>query len=176
MDDSVLDQPSCPFCTFTDLDGGFVAEHIEYCHPENDCQFGAGSGQSSTEPAGYEDNQYEHSQKYVDCPHGCGELLEIVELSTHLDLHLAEAVALESGYAPQPMSASAGSDAQEHMHPYESNEQKNTRKTNSSFMEFPLRESSAGGKRPSNLSSTSKDSKTTLKGNVKRLGVRRDIR
>lgn len=173
MDDSGLDQPSCPFCTFTDPDGGFVAEHIEYCHPENDSHFGGSTGQSSTEPAGYEDNQYEHLQKYVDCPHGCGELLETVELSTHLDLHLAETVALGSDYAPQTMSPAPGSDAQEYRHPYESNEQKKTRRSNSSFMGQqkmrgdPQRESSAGGKRPSDFSSTKK---------VKRLGVRHDIR
>ncbi|KAL3489461.1 DUF1671-domain-containing protein [Aspergillus germanicus] len=31
-------EPTCPFCPFSDLDGNFVAEHVQYCHPENGLQ------------------------------------------------------------------------------------------------------------------------------------------
>ncbi|KAL2809490.1 DUF1671-domain-containing protein [Aspergillus granulosus] len=30
--------PVCPFCPFSDPDGNFVAEHVQYCHPENGLQ------------------------------------------------------------------------------------------------------------------------------------------
>ncbi|EEH10531.1 DUF1671 domain-containing protein [Histoplasma capsulatum G186AR] len=32
---------------------------------------------------------------YVDCPHGCGEIISTAELSSHLDLHIAEEMAFE---------------------------------------------------------------------------------
>lgn len=35
MDHAAAEIPSCPFCPFSDPDGSFVAQHIEYCHPEN---------------------------------------------------------------------------------------------------------------------------------------------
>jgi hypothetical protein len=31
-------EPTCPFCPFSDLDLNFVAEHVQYCHPENGLQ------------------------------------------------------------------------------------------------------------------------------------------
>ncbi|KAJ6171645.1 hypothetical protein N7470_000712 [Penicillium chermesinum] len=72
--------PSCPFCPFFDEDAGFVAQHIDYCHPEEGVP-----AESSREP---EDD----SIQYVDCPHGCGETVGLSELSTHLDLHTAESI------------------------------------------------------------------------------------
>lgn len=88
---------SCPFCPFTDSDANFVSQHIEFCHPEtgstgflqdNPQEF---AGQNSAPLPVNEDG----AEKYVDCPHGCGEMIESAELSSHLDLHVAEDMALD---------------------------------------------------------------------------------
>ncbi|KGO39900.1 Peptidase C78, ubiquitin fold modifier-specific peptidase 1/ 2 [Penicillium expansum] len=88
---------SCPFCPFTDSDANFVSQHIEFCHPdtgatgflqENPQEFAA---QNSAPLPVDEDG----TDKYVDCPHGCGETIESAELSSHLDLHVAEDMALD---------------------------------------------------------------------------------
>ncbi|KAJ6179133.1 hypothetical protein N7519_009594 [Penicillium mononematosum] len=88
---------SCPFCPFTDSDADFVSQHIEFCHPETGVtgfleetpqEFTA---QNSAPLPVDEDG----AAKYVDCPHGCGETIESAELSSHLDLHVAEDMALD---------------------------------------------------------------------------------
>lgn len=91
--------PSCPFCPFSDQDATFVAQHIEYCHPEG----GAPPSFSHDIPSFDNVNQSpslaaeeeESTEKYIDCPHGCGETVTTAELSTHLDLHIAEGIALD---------------------------------------------------------------------------------
>ncbi|KAK9559090.1 hypothetical protein V6Z96_000945 [Aspergillus fumigatus] len=41
--------PACPFCPFSDLDDTFVAQHIEYCHPEAVGQTEPTSGENGDE-------------------------------------------------------------------------------------------------------------------------------
>lgn len=89
--------PSCPFCPFSDEDTGFVAQHIEFCHPDGGATVGASHDFNSPRPSDPVDDD---AVQYVDCPHGCGEVVTTSELSTHLDLHLAEGIALdENGVA-----------------------------------------------------------------------------
>ncbi|KAJ0423379.1 peptidase family C78-domain-containing protein [Aspergillus carlsbadensis] len=38
MDRHGSNDPTCPFCPFSDMDGNFVAQHVQYCHPENGLQ------------------------------------------------------------------------------------------------------------------------------------------
>lgn len=106
-----METPSCPFCPFSDADTRFVAEHIEFCHPENGLSDtgpgGAGTGQPE-ETSGQQqdlhlsDEAEDDLDKYVDCPRSCGEIVTRVELSSHLDLHVAEEVANEETGSPQP--------------------------------------------------------------------------
>lgn len=104
MDHAVAEIP-CPFCDFSDLDSSFLAQHVEFCHPEN------GSSPSVAERDSYtlqSDKEATNNTKppcsgshrgqlddYVNCPHGCGEQVTSVELSNHLDFHVAEGMALE---------------------------------------------------------------------------------
>lgn len=88
---------SCPFCPFTDSDADFVFQHIEFCHPETggleylqDKTLKIAHQNSASMP----DDDY-GADKYVDCPHGCGEVIANAELSSHLDLHVAEDIALD---------------------------------------------------------------------------------
>ncbi|KAI3114773.1 hypothetical protein CBS147333_1928 [Penicillium roqueforti] len=95
---------SCPFCTFADSDANFVSQHIEYCHPETGL---ASSIQDNPQDlAGQNSASLPVSQggadKYVDCPHGCGETIEIAELSSHLDLHVAEGMDDTGGTPARP--------------------------------------------------------------------------
>lgn len=88
---------SCPFCPFTDSDADFVSQHIEFCHPETGVAgFLEETPQESTAqnsaPLSVDEDG---ADKYVDCPHGCGETIETAELSSHLDLHVAEDMALD---------------------------------------------------------------------------------
>ena len=102
------DHPSCPFCPFSDSDASFVAQHIDFCHPEN------GAPQGSSQQASPQDFTRDSSQpatddstdQYVECPNGCGEGVTVAELSTHLDLHAVEGDALdESGSTRTPSNA-----------------------------------------------------------------------
>jgi hypothetical protein len=104
---------SCPFCPFTDSDADFVSQHIEFCHPETGVtglleetpqEF---TGQNPAPLPVDEDG----ADKYVDCPHGCGETIESAELSSHLDLHVAEHMALDDIWAT---SARSTPDAHDH--------------------------------------------------------------
>ena len=161
-----MDIPSCPFCPFSDTDLQFVAEHIEFCHPENGTprieHGGSAIEQQETAPWGDEG-------KYIDCPHGCGELIVDIELPTHMDLHFAEEVANEETGSPQIESRNEGSDAYR-------------------FDEFPaddddletyghLKKKGSGQKKGALRETSQKGSiahsppKTTVVGGVKRLGV-----
>lgn len=89
--------PSCPFCPFSDQDATFVTQHIEYCHPEGGSlpSFADDTPSSNNINPSPSPPTEESIEKYVDCPHGCGETVTIAELSTHLDLHIAEGLALD---------------------------------------------------------------------------------
>ncbi|KAJ5216495.1 uncharacterized protein N7498_002902 [Penicillium cinerascens] len=102
MDDH--NTPTCPFCPFSDPDAGFVAEHIEFCHPDG----GAGLAIQDSYPLNTRSSSSasppidDGPEKYVDCPQGCGEIVTAAELSNHLDLHIAEGVALDDDTAEEP--------------------------------------------------------------------------
>ena len=81
---------SCPFCPFTDSDAEFVSQHIEFCHPEGRDPFSSGLETAAQNSFPIDDSIVQ----YVDCPHGCGETVTAAELSIHLDLHVAEDMAL----------------------------------------------------------------------------------
>jgi hypothetical protein len=86
-----LNTISCPFCPFMDSDADFVSQHIEFCHPEGGDPFS-----SDLEPATQTSLPSDAStDNYIECPHGCGEVVTAAELSIHLDLHLAEDIALD---------------------------------------------------------------------------------
>ncbi|KAM5437552.1 hypothetical protein McanMca71_000832 [Microsporum canis] len=99
---------SCPFCHFTDTDAYFLTQHVELCHPENGTSpFLETEEESDIENARkpgwwhgdtrlYTDEDAETDIiKYIDCPTGCGEAVTEAQLTSHLDLHLAEGLALE---------------------------------------------------------------------------------
>lgn len=93
-----LDNPTCPFCSFSDEDASFVVEHIHFCHPEGGANQASGVSHppESTDRAASPFSPEEGStDQYVDCPLGCGEAVTAAELSTHLDLHVAEGIALD---------------------------------------------------------------------------------
>ncbi|KAJ6127491.1 hypothetical protein N7523_003103 [Penicillium sp. IBT 18751x] len=98
------DTPSCPFCPFTDSDATFVSAHIDYCHPEA----AAGSAVQDSDALDARLSPLsppveDATDKYVDCPQGCGEIVTAAELSNHLDLHIAEGMALDDDGAGQSL-------------------------------------------------------------------------
>ena len=162
-----MDIPSCPFCPFSDSDLQFVAEHIEFCHPEN--------GTPSIEHGGSAIEQQETAPwadegKYIDCPHGCGELIVDTELPTHMDLHFAEEVANEETGSPQIEARNEGSDAYRSDEFPADDDDLDTyghlkKKGRSGQKKGALRETSQKG------SIAPSPPKTTVAGGVKRLGV-----
>lgn len=89
---------SCPFCSFADFDADFVSQHIHFCHPE-------GGDSSLPEPESAQTSSpADDTDKYVDCPRGCGEIVNAAELSIHLDLHAAEDMALDDVGSMPPRS------------------------------------------------------------------------
>ncbi|KAF3406622.1 Zinc finger with UFM1-specific peptidase domain protein [Talaromyces pinophilus] len=95
---------SCPFCEFEDYDSEFLSQHVAYCHPEDPAaslpththQDWAVAGEdlqaAQTDSLAALDNT---DDLYIPCPHGCGEEVAKTELQLHLDLHVAESVALD---------------------------------------------------------------------------------
>lgn len=58
-----------------------------------------------TTPPGQSTNE-DATEKYVDCPYDCGETVTAIELPVHLDLHVAEGIALdEDESVPTPFQA-----------------------------------------------------------------------
>lgn len=164
-----MDIPSCPFCPFSDTDLQFVAEHIEFCHPENgtpDAEHGGSTiEQRETAPWGDEG-------KYLNCPHGCGEVIVDAELPTHMDLHFAEEVANEETGFPQIEARSEGPDAYRFDEfPGDDNDldayEHLKKKGRSGQKKGALRETSQKG----STIAHSPPPKTTMAGGVKRLGV-----
>ncbi|EAU30608.1 predicted protein [Aspergillus terreus NIH2624] len=167
-----MDDATCPFCPFSDPDSNFVAEHIEYCHPEHDTRPELGPSHVATDSPTSEPDQEEPLPKYIDCPHGCGEIVEQTELSTHLDLHIAETVAFEDGPTPQAPLPDPASDAgyisdfDEHRMMKDLNKSS----TGQRFLKEDMaRAFSANGNKTASTSSTAENIQTTYKG-VKRLG------
>lgn len=162
-----MDIPSCPFCPFSDTDLQFVAEHIDFCHPENGAPGAEHGGstmeQQDTAPWGDEGN-------YLDCPHGCGEVIVDTELPTHMDLHFAEEVANDEAGSPQPEARSEGLDAyrlgefpedDNNLDAYEHLMKKGRSGPKGALRETSQKASIAHSPPP----------KTTVAGGVKRLGV-----
>ena len=95
---------SCPFCEFEDYGSEFLSQHVAYCHPEDPAaslpththQDWAVAGEdlqaAQTDSLAALDNT---DDLYIPCPHGCGEEVAKTELQLHLDLHVAESVALD---------------------------------------------------------------------------------
>jgi hypothetical protein len=105
--------PSCPFCPFKDQDADFVTQHIEFCHPE----FGGAEFLSDSPPVAsprLSPSVDDDADKYVDCPHGCGETVASAELSNHLDLHVAECMALDDAGATPAHSTAGASYKDDH--------------------------------------------------------------
>lgn len=117
------DIPSCPFCDFKDSDAYFLVQHVELCHPENGtspfiasedtfdnqrnsslCENAAGYNSQTpthTDTPILDGSDTKDPSSYVECPTGCGEAIRAAELSSHLDLHVAEGIALDE-ISPQP--------------------------------------------------------------------------
>ncbi|KAL4890398.1 peptidase family C78-domain-containing protein [Aspergillus ambiguus] len=173
MSDQRSHDPTCPFCPFSDPDSNFVAEHVEYCHPEHDTQLDIGGRLAAHSPTS-ENDQDESLPKYIDCPHGCGETVESTELSTHLDLHLAESVALEDVSVPQTPLAYPASDAGYISEPEERMMAKNLSKSSTGqrlAKDDSIRTFLAKGSKSTRLSPTTTDPRATRKGGVvKQLG------
>lgn len=87
---------SCPFCEFEDHDPDFLSQHVAFCHPEDrDPLHHAPHDQTTGEEDGSTAANLDDTSLYVSCPHGCGESVARAELQLHLDLHVAESVALD---------------------------------------------------------------------------------
>ena len=110
------DSPTCPFCTFevpSQQDLYFLIQHVELCHPENgtspfitaeeltderQAKTTEEESASSTETPSEDDAE----DIFVDCPAECGETITLAELSTHMEMHGAEGMAVdESGSAAE---------------------------------------------------------------------------
>ncbi|KAG5287078.1 DUF1671 domain-containing protein [Histoplasma ohiense] len=107
-----IDILPCPFCDFSDSDPCFLTQHVELCHPENGTspfiaieepwasaedlnQSNTDKKDSPVDYTGPVANDDDPLSGYVVCPHGCGEIISTAELSSHLDLHVAEEMAFE---------------------------------------------------------------------------------
>ncbi|KAK9594363.1 hypothetical protein V6Z94_005218 [Aspergillus fumigatus] len=92
--------PACPFCPFSDLDDTFVAQHIEYCHPEAVGQTEPTSGENGDEDRStpiYQQPQMPGGENvYIKCSQSNGEILPSAEISYHLDIHAAEDFAVDN--------------------------------------------------------------------------------
>lgn len=122
--DEDRDRPTCPFCPFSvSTDGSddmyFLTQHVELCHPENGkspfiavmpdgehdaradgqdsgprlCVRSGRESALSTDTPSEDDSDGEGD--YVECPALCGEAVNFAELSSHMELHGAEGMAVE---------------------------------------------------------------------------------
>ncbi|PKX96754.1 C78 family peptidase [Aspergillus novofumigatus IBT 16806] len=105
--------PTCPFCPFSDPDDTFVAQHVEYCHPEGGGQTEPPSGENGDEnrptPRYQQPQMPDDENVYIKCPHGCGEILLSAEIPYHLDMHAAEEMAVDDApsiYSKHPVTVS----------------------------------------------------------------------
>lgn len=79
----------CPFCDFDDYDSDILLQHLHLCHPEDPSTAACDVTQDDANPA-----SHQATNEFVPCPHGCGEAVSRADLPLHLDLHLAESLAL----------------------------------------------------------------------------------
>ena len=94
---------SCPFCHFSDVHGDSLIQHVEIYHSE-DGHFPFTATQNPVAPSVRVEDQHlpnpasvddgNSNDSYIDCPQDCGESVLVAELPTHLDLHIAERIAL----------------------------------------------------------------------------------
>jgi hypothetical protein len=105
--------PTCPFCPFSDPDDTFVAQHVEYYHPEGGEQTELPSGENGDEDRPtprYQQPQMPGDENvYIKRPHGCGEILLSAEIPYHLDMHAAEEMAVDDApsiYSKRPVTVS----------------------------------------------------------------------
>jgi hypothetical protein len=92
MDDERNEPLVCPFCEFNDSDSSFLSQHVEVCHAEENI---SPSNRRETSERSITARTDGDRSPYIDCPHGCGESVTATELQNHLDLHIAETLALE---------------------------------------------------------------------------------
>ena len=114
---------SCPFCDFVDHDSYFLLQHVELIHPEGgDSPFIVKEFPNETAPGssdaarslaeGTHDESSTDPEKYVSCPHGCGEQILQAEVSIHTDFHMAERLAIDEAdglEVPTAIEISSGS-------------------------------------------------------------------
>jgi hypothetical protein len=101
----------CPFCEFDDYDSNILIQHIDLCHPED--RSTAAWPMTQHDTASQQDlDTNVIAGEYVHCPHGCGEVVARAELPLHLDLHLAESLAIDDSgdyHAGKPHEYTEGS-------------------------------------------------------------------
>ena len=124
MMDEDKDRPTCPFCPFSVSSSSgdemyFLTQHVELCHPENgespfiavmhDDGHDAHADKEDSGPrlcvrSGREstlsidtpsEDDSDDEQNYVECPALCGETVTLAELSSHMELHGAEGMAVD---------------------------------------------------------------------------------
>lgn len=100
----------CPFCNFTDPDSYVLLLHVETLHSEGESPFIVRDEEPEEKKAVTEetyrvggcdgpDTKMEDTSEedgYATCPEThCGEVIPFSELSTHLDMHVAEKINVE---------------------------------------------------------------------------------
>jgi zinc finger-containing ubiquitin peptidase 1 len=89
----------CPFCGLKENDQYSFLLHIETFHAEGESPFvvrESGQGRNGDLAESRVDGSEDSEGNYVDCPEeGCGESILLVELQSHIDLHLAEKMAYD---------------------------------------------------------------------------------
>ncbi|KAL1958309.1 hypothetical protein VTO42DRAFT_4626 [Malbranchea cinnamomea] len=109
----------CPFCAYRTPDTYVLMHHVEVHHPENGhspfavtedgsddaslaWQYAIEEALSTPEVDSSwklelqaEDTPADDATNYVECPTGCGEMINVTDLSVHLDFHFAESAVLE---------------------------------------------------------------------------------
>ena len=115
-----MEELTCPFCGFKDNNSYFMLQHVALIHPENGespflvaeeeqsraYQHEADGVKEAAKRNGGTDcsaNSSGGSKKdeYVECPHECGEFILSTELSSHLDFHIAERMAIVDSGLPE---------------------------------------------------------------------------
>ncbi|MCJ1309982.1 hypothetical protein MMC25_003643 [Agyrium rufum] len=120
MTASTEERPACPFCPFTvasfsdDHEMDFLMQHLELCHPENgqtpviavdggrhsspsfkDAHLSVRAGKESTPLRSELSEDEDEDEGYVKCPRGCGEIVTLAELVSHMELHASEEMSMD---------------------------------------------------------------------------------
>ena len=122
---------ACPFCDFVDEDAYFLMQHVELTHPEDgespfiatpqdegETRSSPAAQQGSYRPEVASQNQpaerldhlalVQESEKYITCPHRCGEMVAAADLQSHNDLHIAERMAHDEGNRDESEKPASG--------------------------------------------------------------------